>query len=175
MLCGGCLFPTRNTSAAGAAVEPGKSSEMMTITGACRGGDAHKSERYLPYFAGYDLSSNLRHLDAKREEDTEGLIDLIYNRFDSRVYSTDLTRTFIALGGDSGRGGVGLELGGGGLNCYKNKDNSAVNGRGCRRRAASVSSLFCTKSVGMWRASYSDQEDAMNGGDVDEDSAWEPA
>ena len=45
--------------------------------------------------------------------------------------------------------------------------------KGRRRRDARLSSLLCADAAGMWRASSSNHEDAMN--NEDEDAAWKPA
>ena len=73
--------------------------------------------------------------------------------------------------------GIGLVVGGGGgvrfvLNY---EDNGSDEKLIWRRRAARLSALLCTESVGLLSASSSDHEDDMNGRDKDKDTAWEPA
>ena len=65
---------------------------------------------------------------------------------------------------------------GGGRFVLNDKDNGALDDRGCRRRDARLSSLLCAVAAGMWRASSSsDYEDTVNGRDYGKDTAWEPA
>ena len=97
--CGGCLLTNHSPSLARAATALETSPEMTTtISGGGRGGDAHKSEQSLLYFAGSKLSCHLRHVGAKRTEAMKGLIALLYDRVDGRFPMLDLVRIFIALG-----------------------------------------------------------------------------
>ena len=85
-----------------------------------RGGGAQKYEQYLLSFAGSEISSHLRHVDADRAEVVEGLVALLYDGVDGRVSRMDLERFFIALGGDVVVGGglLGLGLGGEGSDSF---------------------------------------------------------
>ena len=77
-----------------------------TSAGGGGGRDAQKSEQSLLSFTGSKLSRHLRHIYAKRAEAMEGLLALVYDGVDVRVYRPDPTRVYIALGGDNrGRGG----------------------------------------------------------------------
>ena len=98
---------------------------------------------------------------------------LLHDRVDGRVYRPYLEMICIALGIDTGGGGGG---GGSGsfftiapatANGVNNNNDDAVYDRGWRRRCVMISGLICAKSVGMWRASSSDQEYSMNDGDND--------
>ena len=65
----------------------------------------HESKIYLLPFASSDIYRQLRHINAKRAEAMEGLLAFVYDRFNDGFSRTDLTRIFIALGGDSKGGG----------------------------------------------------------------------
>ena len=68
-------------------------------------GDAHESEQSLLSFSGSDMSRHLIHINAKRTDDMEGLLYILYDRVDGRISRPDLARIFIVLGGDAGGGG----------------------------------------------------------------------
>ena len=61
------------------------------------------------------------------------------------------------------------------VNGINNKDNGVVDNGGWRGRSVRLSTLLCTKSVGLWRASSYDYEDVMNNRDKDKDASWESA
>ena len=66
VLCGGCIFTAHDPFAAGAAAALGMSWETINSVKGGGGGEAHKSEKYLLSFAGYELSCHMRHFDAER-------------------------------------------------------------------------------------------------------------
>ena len=74
------------------------------------GGDDHKFEQSILYFAGSDLSCHLCHVNDNRVEVMEGLIALLYDRVDGRVSRPYLSSIFIALVGDSGEEGGGVQV-----------------------------------------------------------------
>ena len=77
-------------------------------TGGGGGEDAHESERSLLPFSGYALFRHLCHIDYEKAEAMGGLIYILYDRANGRISGPDLTRIFIALGGDAGGGGGGV-------------------------------------------------------------------
>ena len=48
------------------------------------------------------MSHHLYHIDDNREEAMEGLLALLYDKFDGLFSRPDMVRIFIALGGDAG-------------------------------------------------------------------------
>ena len=68
------------------------------------------SDTSLLSFARFELSHHLRHVDVKRAESMECLIALLHDRVNARVYRRYLKRIFIDLGGDSIRGGGGVQV-----------------------------------------------------------------
>ena len=96
--CGGFILPIHYPSAAAAADSPYTLLENITSSGGGEVGNAHEFEQNLLSFAVSDLSCHLLHVSAKRTEATEGLIALLYDRFDGRISRLDLERIFIAMG-----------------------------------------------------------------------------
>ena len=113
-----CILPARDPSTNGAEAAPGTPLSTTTSAGGGGLGDAHESKISLLSFARSDICRQLRHIDAKREEAMEGLIALLYDRVNNEFSRTDLTRIFIALGGDSKGGGGWAGVGFWGNICY---------------------------------------------------------
>ena len=113
-----------------------------TCAGGGGGGDANEYVRSLLYFSGSDLSLHLCHVNAERMEAMEGLNAFLYDRFNDGVSRMDLTRIFIALGGDTrvGGGGVGVRVGGG-RRCERCKRRRQRSGRRWRLEEEGLHSI----------------------------------
>ena len=96
--------PLRSRGVSGAGYVIGDNDELR------RGGGAHKSDQPLLSFSGSKLSCHLRHIDSKMVEAMEGLLWILYDRFDGIIYRPHLARIFIVLGRDIGGGGGGLRV-----------------------------------------------------------------
>ena len=62
-----------------------------------------------------------------------------------------------------------------GINDINDDDNGAVENGEWSGQSTRLSKLICAEVPGLWRASSSDHEYAMNDRDDDEGVAWEPA
>ena len=54
----------------------------------------------LQSFSSSNLACNLCHVDSKKQDAMEGLIQILYDRFDNIVFWPDLAKIFIFLGGN---------------------------------------------------------------------------